>query len=47
MSSLVALIGLPVVSRATAETVGSLVAPVVDVNSRSVVAWQVGKGRQG
>ena len=45
MSSLVALIGLPVVSRTTAETVGSLVAPVVDVSSRSVVAWQVVKGR--
>ncbi len=45
MSSLNALIGLPVVSRATAETVGNLIAPVLDVNSRRIVAWQVVKGR--
>ena len=45
MSSLVALVGLPVVSRTTAETVGSLVAPVLDIDSRRVVAWQVVKGR--
>ena len=46
MSSLVALIGLPVVSRTSAETVGALVAPVIDVNARRVVAWQVVKGRR-
>jgi uncharacterized protein YrrD len=45
VSSLVALIGLPVVSRTTAETVGTLIAPVLDVNARRVVAWQVVKGR--
>ncbi len=45
MSSLNALIGLPVVSRATAETVGNLIAPVLDVSSRHIVAWQVVKGR--
>lgn len=45
MSSLNALIGLPVVSRVSAETVGHLIAPVLDVPSRRVVAWQVVKGR--
>lgn len=45
MSSLNALIGLPVVSRATAETVGTLIAPVLDVNNHRIVAWQVAKGR--
>jgi len=45
VSSLNALIGLPVVSRATAETVGTLIAPVLDVGTRRVVAWQVVKGR--
>ena len=45
MSSLNAMIGLPVVSRATAETVGHLIAPVLDVSRRRIVAWQVAKGR--
>ena len=46
MSSLVELIGHPLVSRATAENVGQLNDAVIDVDGRAVVAWQIGKGRK-
>lgn len=47
MSSLSALIGLPVVSRTTAQDLGAVSGAVVDIGARRVVAWQVGKGRKG
>ena len=46
MTSLTGLLGLPVVSRATAEDVGALTAAVIDIDRRQIVAWQVGKGRR-
>ena len=46
MTSLSGLLGLPVVSKTTAEKVGALTAAVVDIDRRQVVAWQVGKGRK-
>jgi len=46
MSSLSALIGLPVVSRTTAEDLGALTSAVIDIDARQVVAWQVGRGRR-
>lgn len=45
MSSLAASVGLDVVSRATAERLGTLSAAVLDVPSRKLVAWQIGTGR--
>lgn len=46
MTSLRSLIGRDVVSRSSAETIGRLHDVIVDVPSRRVVAWQVGKGRK-
>ncbi|MGI8879322.1 MAG: PRC-barrel domain-containing protein [Jatrophihabitans sp.] len=46
MSSLAETIGRSVVSRATAENLGPLTGAVLDVPSRTLVAWQVGKGRK-
>jgi uncharacterized protein YrrD len=46
VTALSTLIGANVVSRATAEELGTIQAAVLDVPSRSVVAWQIGKGRR-
>lgn len=46
MTSLAAIIGRDVVSRVSAESLGAVHGVVVDVPSRRIVAWQVGKGRK-
>ncbi len=46
MTGLNALIGYPVVSRTSAEDLGSITAAVIDVPTLHVVAWQIGKGRK-
>ena len=47
MTSLAATIGRDVVSRASAENFGSISGAVLDVPSRTLVAWQIGSGRRG
>ncbi len=46
MSSLAQIMGRSVVSRATAENLGPITGAVLDVPSRRLVAWQLGKGRK-
>ncbi len=46
MSSLRELIGKPVVSRASAETIGPLTGALLDASRAGIVAWQIGKGRK-
>lgn len=46
MTALSTLIGAKVVSRASAEELGTIQGAVVDVPGRAIAAWQVGKGRR-
>jgi uncharacterized protein YrrD len=46
MTALSTLIGANVVSRASAEELGTIHGVVVDVAGRTVTAWQIGKGRR-
>ncbi len=46
MTALSSILGSAVVSRATAEDLGSVQGVVVDSTVSAVVAWQVGKGRR-
>lgn len=46
MTALTQIIGTQVVSRADAEKIGQVQAAVIDVASRTVTAWQIGKGRK-
>jgi uncharacterized protein YrrD len=46
MSTLRELVGKPVVSRRSAETLGTLNGAVLDPSQHRIVAWQVGKGRK-
>jgi uncharacterized protein YrrD len=47
MTTLKELVGRPVVSRHSAETLGRLNGAVLDPSQHRIVAWQVGKGRKG
>jgi uncharacterized protein YrrD len=46
VTGLRAALGRPVITRDTAETVGDVQGAVVDVPTRRVVAFQIGKGRK-
>jgi len=46
VTSLAGLLGSKVVSRASAEDLGTLTGVVVDAAQHRVTAWQVGKGRK-
>ena len=47
MTSLARTVGRDVVSRESAENHGSISGAVLDVASRTLVAWQIGSGRKG
>jgi sporulation protein YlmC with PRC-barrel domain len=46
MTSLRSLIGKPAVSQSSAEDLGALGQPTIDIHARSVAAWPVGSGRK-
>jgi uncharacterized protein YrrD len=46
MTALSTLIGAKVVSRASAEELGTIQGAVVDLPGRMIAAWQIGKGRR-
>ena len=46
MTNLTSIIGREAVSRTSAENLGEIKDAVVDIATRKVIAWQVGKGRK-